>query len=164
MSQSKIKIQLTKTDWVFEIISVIAVLFSVGFALLFYKDLPDTIVVHFNALGKADGFGNKSILFVLPIIAIVVYISFTFTSKVSQIFNYPFKITEENAARQFQNAVLTIRILKTVVAVIFSYLTFATVQNGLGKMQGLDSWFLPITLFIVLTVTGFSIYRAYKLK
>ena len=41
-------------------------------AALYYRDLPDTIVTHYNFSGLADGYGSKKMIFVMPGIATVI--------------------------------------------------------------------------------------------
>jgi hypothetical protein len=57
-----------------------------------------------------------------------------------------------------------VRVLKTLAVAIFFYLTFATVQNGLGLMHGLGAWFTPVALFAVIGTIGFFIYKGFKLR
>lgn len=61
--------------------------------------LPDTIPVHFNLSGKADGFGSKKTIYLFPVISVVLFILFNVTSN-GQI-DYPVPITPENQKIQF---------------------------------------------------------------
>jgi uncharacterized membrane protein len=164
MTRPKIKIATTTTDWLFEIVGLIGIIFTVVFVILSYNDLPDTIPRHYNASGQPDGFSGKSILFTLPAVTIVTYLVMTIGLRFPHIFNYPFEITEENAERQYKNLTLMVRVLKTFTVVIFGYLTYATIQNGLGKMQGLGTWFTPVTLLSVLGTIAYFMYKGFKLR
>jgi len=164
MSRPKIKIQPTKTNWVLDIVGLIGVIFTVVVVITSYNDLPDTISTHYNVSGQPDGYGGKSILFVLPAVAIVTYLIMTIGVRFPYTFNYPFEITEENAERQYKNMTLMIRTLKTFIVMIFGYLTYATIQNGLGKMQGLGTWFAPVALLAVLGTVGYFLYKAFQFR
>jgi uncharacterized membrane protein len=164
MSRPKVKLRTTRTDWLLEAIAVLGIIFMVTYVIANYNNLPDTLPRHYNLAGQPDGFGEKSILFALPSIAIVTYLIMTIGLKFPQMFNYPFKITDENAERQYKNMVMMIRILKTFVVVIFLYLTSATILNGLGKMNGLGTWFAPVTIFTVLGTVGFYLYKGFRLR
>lgn len=164
MNKPKINIQTTKVDWTLEIIALSGVILTILFVLVYYKALPDTIPQHFNLNGSPDGFGAKSILFVLPVVAIVIYAMMTAGLRFPQLINYPVPITNENAERQYKNVALMLRVLKCLMTLSFSFLTFATIQNGLGRMDGLGTWAVPAMLFTLLGTVGFFIYRGFKLR
>lgn len=148
----------------FEIIGLIGIIITVALVISTYNDLPDTLPRHYNANGQPDGFGGKSILFILITVTIVTYFIMTAGLRFPHLFNYPFKITEENAERQYKNMALMIRTIKTFLVMIFGYLTYATIQNGFGKMQGLGTWFTPVTLLIILGTVGYFIYKGFRLQ
>jgi uncharacterized membrane protein len=164
MNRPRIKIQPTTTDWVLEIVGLLGIIITIGFTLTWYNDLPDTIPRHYNSAGQPDGFSAKSILFTLATVPIVTYIILTVGLRFPHIFNYPFEITEENAERQYRNATQMVRVIKTFLVIIFGYLTYATIKNGLGEMQGLGIWFTPTTLVSVLGTIGYFIYQAFRLR
>jgi uncharacterized membrane protein len=164
MSRPKVKLLTTGTDWVLEAIALLAIILTVMYLIVNYNSLPDTLPRHYNLAGQPDGFGGKSILFGLPGIAIVIYLIMTIGLRFPHVFNYPFKITDENAESQYKNISKMIRILKTLIVLIFLYLTFATIQNGLGKMNGLGTWFAPVTIFTLLGTVGFYLYKGFRLR
>src|SRR5690349_12679127 len=157
MSKPKIKIKPTPLDWVFEIVGFLGIIITVGFMLTWYNDLPDTIARHYNAAGEPDGFGEKSILYMLIGVPLLTYLILTVGLRFPHAFNYPFEITETNAEQQYRNATLMVRVIKTFLVLIFGYLTYATIKTGLGEMQGLASWFTPVTLTSVLGTVGYFI-------
>lgn len=53
-----------------------------------------------------------------------------------------------------------IRTLKTLIVVIFGYLTYATIQIGPGKMHGLGTWFK----LLVLGTVGYFICKGFRLR
>ncbi|NNM19161.1 MAG: DUF1648 domain-containing protein, partial [Croceitalea sp.] len=67
----------------------------------FYFELPETIAIHFNLKGEADGYGSKNIIWILPILNIVLYYGMTvIATKVKPWnFNYPTKVNEKNAPK-----------------------------------------------------------------
>ena len=164
MTRPKINIATTRTDWLLELVGLIGIIFIIAFVILSYNDLPDTIPRHYDASGRPDGFSGKSILFTLLAVTIVTYLVMTIGLRFPHMFNYPFQITEENAERQYKNLTLMVRVLKTFMVIIFGYLTYATIENGLGKMQGLGTWFTPVTLLSVLGTIGYFMYNGFKLR
>lgn len=164
MERPRIEIRLSRIDWTLEVIGGLGLFLTFAYAASCYQDLPEVIPTHFNGSGVADGFGNKLSIWMLPLIMLILYTALTMILRYPHFFNYPTAITTENAVPQYRNAVMMIRVLKTVLVATFSYLTYASVQNGLGKMNGLGTWFLPIFLTAVLGTVGVLVYRAIKLR
>ena len=150
----RIKLQLNQTDKILEIVGWISVVGIWALPLINYFDLPEIIPIHFNGVGKANGFGNKTHIFVLPIISTLQFIGLTILNKRPHVFNYPSQITKENAFRQYTNATRMMRVLKLVIVLLFGLIVFRKIQIINGHADGLGTWFLPFTigLFIILTI------------
>ena len=150
----RIKLQLNQTDKILEIVGWISVVGIWALPLINYSILPEIIPIHFNGAGKANGFGNKTHIFILPIISTLLFIGLTILNKHPHIFNYPSQITKENAVHQYTNATRMMRVLKLVIVLLFGLIIFKTIENVNGNADGLGTWFLPFTigLFISLTI------------
>lgn len=164
MQRPRVKIGMSNADRVIEFVSASGLILMFAIMLLYYSKLPSTIPQHYNASGEPDAFGNKSTVWILPILAFAVYSILTAALKYSHRFNFPYEITEENAERQYKNSVLMLRILKLIIVFGFCYLTYATVQNGLGEMNGIGVMFLPVFLVMVFGVNAIFIYRGFRLR
>lgn len=127
-----------------------------------YHSLPETIPIHFNAAGKADGFGGKITILMLPIVATILFVGMTVLNRFPQVFNYPTEITEENATRQYTNATRIIRYIKTVIVIVFGSIVYMTIQNATGKADGLGAWFLPVTLGLIFIPVIYFVLKAYR--
>jgi uncharacterized membrane protein len=161
----KIKLELTTADKTFEIISWLLIVFIWALILTNYSNLPETIPIHYNGAGQADGFGRKATILTLPILATILFIGLTVLNKFPHVFNYPTNITHDNALRQYTNATKLIRYLKVIVVFIFGLIVFKTIQNANGEAVGLGTWFLPMTLgliFIPLTIYVIKSFNASK--
>ncbi|WP_426274238.1 DUF1648 domain-containing protein [Chryseobacterium sp. S-02] len=88
------------------------------FTIKHYKTLPQTIPVHFDFDGKADGFGSKKYSFLMPVFATVFYFLFAFVFRDPESANYPVKITEENKDAQFLIMEIFIRWLYILIVMI----------------------------------------------
>ncbi len=156
MAQHKIKIDYEPTDWILELIGAIGILFLFIIPAYFYNSLPDIIPQHFNAKGEVDGHGNKNSIWMLPAIEVVLYSGLFWLNKFPHIFNYPIKITPENAHRQYKYATRFIRILNVSIVWIFCYLSYSSIQSALGNQNGPGKYF--ILVFLVLILGPISIY------
>lgn len=115
----KLKLSLTSSDKLLNVISKVLLIFLWIAAIFFYFNLPDIIPTHFNFRGKPDRFGNKLTIFILAILGTIFYFGLSALIRRPHFFNYPVKITKENAAQQYGNATTTIRYLKSVCLAIF---------------------------------------------
>jgi len=160
----RIKLQLNLTDKVLEIIGWISVFGIWALSLTNYSILPEIIPIHFNGAGKADGFGNKTQIFVLPIISTLLFIGLTTLNKHPHMFNYPSQITKENAVHQYTNATRMIRVLKLVIVVLFGLIVFRKIQIVNGHADGLGTWFLPLTMGMIFIPMLYFLIKSLKKK
>ena len=160
----KIKLQLKQTDKILEVVGWVSVFGIWALTLTNYSILPEIIPIHFNGVGKADGFGNKTHIFVLPIISTLLFIGLTTLNKHPHIFNYPSQITKENAVHQYTNATRMMRVLKLVIVLLFGLIVFKTIQNVNGHAGGLGTWFLPLTMGMIFIPILYFLIKSLKQK
>jgi hypothetical protein len=56
------------------------------------------------------------------------------------------------------------RYLKFIVAFTFLIIQYRTIETAAGISNGLGFWFLPVSLALVFTPTGYFVYKAVKDK
>lgn len=155
----KVPINLTTTDYLFEIIGLIGIVCLIALPIYFFNDLPDQIPKHFNALGQVDSYGNRGIIWLLPIVGLFLYIGLTALNKFPSAFNYPTKVTNDNAERLYTLGTRTIRLLKIIVVLSFVFLNFKTIQIALNKSTEIGKFYLPIFLAVLTILIGTMIYK-----
>ena len=160
----KIKLELTQTDKEIEFIGWILLIGIWILAITSFSDLPDSIPTHYNGTGEADAFGEKTNIFVLPIIGTILFIGMTLLNKNPHIFNYPKSITNENALNQYSNATRMIRVLKLVIVLVFGLILVRTLQNTNGNADGLGTWFLPLTIGLFIIPTLYFLIKSMKIN
>jgi len=163
-TRPKIKISLTTTDNFIEAAGWLALLLIWGITFYQFKNLPETIPTHFNITGEADGFGKKSTIFLLPVFGTVLFIGLTILNFFPHVFNYPVKITPENAAKQYEMATRLVRVLKLSVLIIFIMIIWMTSAVASAKMNGLAAWFVPVVLAVTFIPLGYYIYKSFRNK
>lgn len=119
---------------------------------------PSIVPIHYNASGKADSYGNKSILFILPIVATVVYFGLTQLNKYPHVFNYMTTITKENAEQQYSIATRMLRFVKLAVLVIITVLIILSYLVAKGYINSLGLWFLPFTFITIMSPIFIAMY------
>lgn len=150
----KLKLQSTPTDKFLEISGWSVLLTTWIMVILNYGDLPDTIPIHYNAEGVIDGYGNKSFIWKLPLISSLLFIGMTILNMFPHIFNYLTEITEKNALNQYTIATRMMRYFKFIIAVLFGFLVFKTVQTT----DGLGCYFTPLVLVLIFIPMIYYIY------
>lgn len=143
-----IKIPLTTTDKVVEIIAILLLVMFWFFILSNYKQLPEIIPTHFDGSGKIDGYGEKWTILIAPIISVILYISLTYLSRYPHKFNYMAEITELNAEKQYSIAVRMLRYLKLCIIIIFFAIEFKTIQNTYNASD-LGGWFMLLIMSLL---------------
>lgn len=162
--QPKIKPVFTSGDRMIELLSVVVLGMIWVLVIFYFAKLPDTVPVHFDAQGQPDAYGSKTTIVVLPVIAVMLFAGMTILNRYPHIFNYPVKITPENARRQYSIATRLVRILKLVVMFVFLIVGYLTIRTALGHASGLGVWFIPVFLVLINVPLGYYIILALRKK
>lgn len=135
-----------------------------GTAFYLYHSLPEIIPTHFNIKGEVDSYGCKSILFILPAIVSIVFFVSIILTRFPHSFNYPVKITEENASRQYALANKLIRIMNIDITIVFLIVLIFMSNYPAGENSKFSVLLLP--LIIAFTTVPVLVYliRASKEK
>ena len=153
----RINIGVTLFDFIIEITGLVAVLAIWGSLAVTYSGLPDAIPIHYN-MGQVDKPGGKNSIFILPALATVLFVGMKILCRFPHRFNYPVKITENNAFLQYRNMAKMIRCLTLAIILVFGYIFFHTVLNTGENTAGIVIWFLPVTLAtIFIPITYFMV-------
>lgn len=137
------------------LVSLWAYLFSV------FSGLPEEVAIHFNALGEPDRFAPKAGIFLVPGIGTLLFAGIKILSRYPHLFNYPVKITEENASRLYSIAVKMLTFINLAVVIIFTLISIQIVFKAQGS-DFLASWIFPLLTVIVLVPTIFFTVRMYR--
>ena len=140
---------LVLVDWLFDSAALLLLLGVWGLVAIAYPYLPEVIPIHFNLKGEADGFGSRDFIWMEPIIASVLYTVMTLVNRRPDLFNYPIKITPENAARQFALASRLMRYLKLVVVAVMMIIVLFVALPAMGVALALPGWLLPAVLLLI---------------
>lgn len=158
----KIVTSLKPTDYAVEGFGWVLLFLTFVLAIYGYVVLPETVPTHFNFKGQPDAYGSKISLLVVPIVSLILTAGMTWLNRYPEIFNYPVKITEENAEKQYKNAQTAIRWLKVAVNMIFFLITWAIFVSANSSLSTQITWLLPIIVFLPLLVMIFFIRNAVK--
>lgn len=149
-------------DYLAEVLSFGMLLFLWLQVIKVYPDLPTIVPTHFNINGLPDDYGSKHSIIALPLVVTILVVAISVLSRFPHIFNYPVKITPENAERQYTIALQMLRILKLMLVVVFTFLTHHTIEVALAKRTHLSKWFLPLAVILVLFPIVFYIVKSLR--
>ena len=122
------------TFWgkVSEIILFLFVVWMVLWPICQFARLPETIPTHINIRGDIDGYGNRIVVLVLPIVGVLFYVGLSFLQKVPHLYNYPIEVTDDNARVLYALGVQMVRFVKTIMIIMLVYLTYSLICLARG--------------------------------
>ena len=146
-------VKRTIYDWTLEI-SSISCLVCVFIPLFFYESLDHEalIPVHYNASGQIDRWGDCTHFWDLPLVASAFYIGLSILERFYSRFNYPVKITKENAQTIYRLGVALIRHMKLAMILIFAYLNNSSFFTVMGKREHFNRWIVYMLLFALIFI------------
>jgi len=149
----------------FRIIPLAAVILGFAVTTFYYGQLPAEIPIHFGAGGKADSFGPKLILWLIPAINLALFYGLEATTKTSyKWFNYPVNITEENAARQHEIALQLIATTRLVVCLMLSSIAYSIVKTALADEGMINMWIVGLFFIALFGSIAYFTWWAKKVK
>lgn len=141
-----------------EILAVVGLLLHALIILGSWNLLPESIPVHFNFAGKADVWGDRSDILLLFGLSLLFYVGLTWLSRYPQKFNYPWKITESNAERQYHLASSFMKVIKCQTVWLFAIISLQMIGVSLGQVSSLGYVFVPLIITITsATVIGYFV-------
>jgi uncharacterized protein DUF1648 len=116
--------------------------------VLVWDALPARVPIHFGVTGRPDRYGSKSMLLILPAVAVALTLLLTLVARFPQSFNYPVRVTPENAPRLYRQGRLLLAWLNVLVVWLFAAIEQQTLEIALGHAHAFSNG------FVVLLVAG----------
>ncbi len=159
-----VSIKHQTADRIIDALSYAALITLFAISLAFYFDLPEEIPYHYGFSGTPDAFSGKNSIWILPGVGALIIIGISLLSKIPSVFNYPVKITAQNAAKQYSMAIRFLGLLKLLIGWFFCVLNYQSIQIALGHLNKLESVFVVsfLSAMVVLLIAYFI--KAYKEK
>ena len=111
--------------------------------------LPERIPTHYGFNGQPNTWGSPTMVWLLPIIAVVIYLSMTVVARFPSSFNYPVRVTEENRERLEALALQMLVFLKVETVWLFVWVQWSILE---AARQGRWSWAPVLVPLFVLTI------------
>lgn len=133
------------------------------YAITNFASLPDEIPIHFNGKGEADDWGSKIILFFVPGVCVFLFLMMSFIGTLSpKNYNFPVKLTQENAKKQVELAREMMHGLNVVIFSLMFYILWRMVYLAKGGTGGLGIFFMVVFLVAIFGVIGYYFRLAHK--
>ncbi|MCH1626984.1 DUF1648 domain-containing protein [Fredinandcohnia quinoae] len=161
--QPKIFVPKTTSEKVMDTLSILIIIGAFAYIASIWRNLPDQVPSHFNAMGEPDDWSGKGMIFLLPVIGTVIFFSTFVVSRFPQLFNYPVKVTKENAERLYVISRKMLTIINFELVIFFAIGTWEIVEVAHGG-KGLGIWYLPVFLVVIFGTIGYYMYRTFKLR
>lgn len=114
------------------------------------------------ALTPAPKPGSILQFLILPLLGSLVYTALTLLNRYPHRFNYPVKLTAENALQQYSLATRLIRYLKFIVVLTFALFALSQLLAEQNRLHGLAIWLLPVFLLLIYVPLIRSIMKLFK--
>ncbi len=101
------------------------------FLLLAWDNIPSKIGIHYTN-GKADGFGSKYVLFLLPVISLITWASLGFVKKRPEKLNY-LNLTEQNKEIQYMKGKQLMTHLPYFTALSIVFMNDSFLKEAMGE-------------------------------
>jgi len=155
MGNPKIDLQKELIDNILDIAGWISVALLFGVAFYYYGELPEKIPTHFNFKGEPDAWGDRSSIWTMPLLGIILFLFLFFINKFPHQFNFPMKITKENAQKEYRKVTRTMRFVNLGMVLMFLFITWKSIQTALGNTEGLGNGLLIVLGFSVAGLVGY---------
>ncbi|WP_313150360.1 DUF1648 domain-containing protein [Lysinibacillus capsici] len=159
-----LKLPKTRSEKIWDYIGGSIFILSIFYIILAWGKLPDEIPGHFNGMGEVDRWGAKIELFILPFIGLFLWMLMGLLEKVPHMHNYPSRLDESNVEAFYLNSRKILNQVKNICLILFAFISVQMVRIGLGEVNSLGWWFLPIVLIGVFIPIIKGIITSYKIK
>ena len=125
--------------------------------------LPERIPTHFDASGQANAWGSPGSLWLLPGVAVGLYLLITLVSLFPSAFNFPVRSAAVNRARLVALTLQMLAWVKAELASLFLYIQWSILQSVRQGNAALNPWFMPVFMVVVfatMILHGVLVFRA----
>jgi hypothetical protein len=149
--------------WTVELITLIALLSNImTFVIVAVSTVNAAAPLHYNFWGEVDSWGKKSVLLIIPVVAIFIYVAI-FSSQYLIRFLAKKKTFSEQQIKILNNAIYLLLYDKLLVTIMFTFINITSLLIFWGKATQMNI-FIELTLFASLILLN-TIYviKLYKM-
>jgi Protein of unknown function (DUF1648) len=143
---------LSRLEIVPRVLVVVGIAVCIVQLVLVWDALPASVPIHFGVTGRPDRYGSKSVLLILPAVAVALTLLLTLVARFPQSFNYPVRVTPENAPRLYRQGRLLLAWLNVLVVWLFAAIEQQTVEIALGHAHAFSNGFVVLLVAVAVGV------------
>jgi len=114
-----------------------------------YPQLPESIPIHFGLSGEPDGWGGRWTIFLMPVIATIIFALDYFV--LGRLVGTP---------KMPSTMTLPLHLMMLELTVLFTYITWRISEVAFGRAEGIGVWFLPVILLGILGTSAWMLVAA----
>lgn len=142
-------IQKTTSERLWNIAGIIIFISSIIFLIGVWKQLPDQVPAHYNAVGEVDRWGSKVELFILPLIGVFTLLFIQPIENRPHIHNFPKRLNANNAHDFFLTSRKMINKIKNIVLISFAAINVESITIAMKWREGFGPYFLPVFIAVI---------------
>ncbi len=142
-------------SFVLKVISFVVLILIWIFTMVNFKNLPETIPIHYNIYVTPDGFGPKSTIWFETTLTTALFLFLMYVSKKP---NFPLLNIPQNIKKKPVLTEFIVSILLLIIMLIFADINYESIQNALGKTKGISSIIHYLLGLVFIFVFGLLIY------
>jgi hypothetical protein len=158
----KLNVPRTVADYIGEVLSLAGVLAGLILLVLVWAELPEEIPRRFGITGHPTAWDDRWIVFFPVGISIALYVGLTFLNRYPHVFNYPWPITEENAAIQYRLARSMVTWLKALCIWMMITIVWSQTRVALGNAESVSPFMIMGFIIAIHVVLILFVYRSYR--
>ncbi len=155
----RVSLKMTPLEKLIEIAALAGMVCNLIIFAYYWQKLPEATA---GAAGR--GLNVSNIFVFVTMLPVIVYLGATLFGMFPRWFNYPVRITEENAPREYRLAANLMRYVKAEVILCMLIIEWVFVQIGMGEDMSFSPFFIPIFLGMLIVTLVYFIYEMFKRK
>ena len=146
-------------DLILIVITISLLALTWGYLIIKYSSLPNIIAIHFDALGKPNGYSSKENIWFAPAIFSILSIAFIFGAKNQEAITFPKrKIGSTEKISNLKMTLYTALLLAVLcIIIVYTIIEASIIENF--KMP----WLMPIIIGIVAIYLGVVFHYKFKI-
>ena len=147
------KIRTTWKDILLTAVTAAILIGSFIYIGVMWKTLPDEIPAHFNMQGDVIGYEDKRVLWTMPCIALLVFITIQVVKFFPQTWSVGVTVRKENLPIVMHLAKELIEVTALIITVFFCYLGISIIHGSAGTMTAVFIFMavlaIPIVVYLI---------------
>lgn len=152
---------MKKLPFYLKIVSFCLLLFIWDYIFINFRNLPQSIPVHFDFSGKPNVFAPRMLIWFLAAIATFIYLLIFYLTKNIK---SPLLKMPENIKKDSQKAELIVSVFHFMIMLLLTVISYESISVGLGKTESLSPMTTYLIVVLFLAVTVMLIYSYFLTK